>query len=272
MKLRTNTGTALQLLADAGLDLFTVEDLRTTLGLTPAEAKGLAHRLARAGVALRLRRGLYALLKPADWGRKDFLGNWYLAAAHLAAPHPYFLAYYTAMEIHRMLQHPLRTVFVATTRQRPTVHVEPVRFRFVTLDERRFFGFEDVELEPGHPVRVADLERTFLDCVDRPDLCGGIEEVFRGFDRRNQDLDADRLVRYVARLDRPTTTKRLGLLLELVGLGDAELLLDLERLAGRLKRYLPLVKGRPTEDAERNKRWELLVNTDVQKLFRARRS
>lgn len=263
---------ATQKLAEEGVDFFTLEELRVALDIEPDEAKDLAFRMARAGTARRLKRGLYGVLEPADWGQVGFLGNWYRAAARLAEPHPYFLAYYTAMEIHRMLQHPLKTVFIATTKQRPDTLVHPVRFRFVTVAEYKFFGFEDTEVERGRMVKVADLERTFLDCVDRPELCGGLEEVFRGFYRRHEDLNLDRLLRYVLKLDHPALTKRLGFLLEVVGHGDVQLLGELEQAAGRLKRYLPLVNGEAEGGANRNKRWELTINADIPKLLRTVRT
>ncbi|MDP9340671.1 MAG: hypothetical protein M3Q23_00905 [Actinomycetota bacterium] len=263
---------AVQRLADAGLRLFTIDDLVDQTGLDRRAATHLAYRMARAGLTRRLRRGRYALLEPADWEQETFLTNWYLAAAHLVAPGPYYLAYYTAMELHQMLQHPLRTVFVAVPRARALVTLGTTRIRFVTVKRERLFGFEERQVEAGRAVNVADLERTFLDAVDRPDLCGGIEEVFRGFARRHRDLNGDRLLKYVGRFDRPAVTKRLGFLLEAAGVGDPELLWEIERLAGRTRHYYPLVKGQEVEGADRNKRWELLINTDLQKLLRAART
>ncbi|HYV01451.1 MAG TPA: hypothetical protein VEM93_03820, partial [Actinomycetota bacterium] len=70
---------------------------------------------------------------------------------------------------------------------------------------------------------------------------------------------------------KPVVTKRLGLLLELAG-GDPELLIELERAAGRLKRFVPLDKTAPIEGAARNRRWELIVNTDLRRLFVAART
>lgn len=258
---------ALTRLTDQGLRIFTVNDLVKEVDLTPDQAQALAHRLQRTHRATRIRRGLYALVPPEDWDRPGILPvHRYLTAAAIVEPAPYFLAFYTAMDIHRMIQHPLRDVFVAVQRQRREILVGQIKFRFVALKQERFFGFEDQPLE-GKVVKAADLERTFLDCVDRFDLCGGLEEVVRGFARRHDDLDPDRLLRYIHRFKQPTTAKRLGFLLETVGHGDTELLLDLEKAAGRLKHYVPLDPTAPTEGG-RNKRWELLVNTEPERLLR----
>jgi hypothetical protein len=124
------------------------------------------------------------------------------------------------------------------------------------------------EIPPGKRVEAADLERTFIDAVDRLDLCGGIEEVTRGFARRHADLDRERLLRYLVEFDAPVVVKRIGFLLEIVGHGDPRLFRELERLAPRVKWYAPLVPGEDPA-VERNKRWELDINVDPERLIKA---
>jgi predicted transcriptional regulator of viral defense system len=261
-------------LAADGVAFFTVPELAEHLEVTRVQAQKIAYRMAQANLARRLRRGVYALLPPADWtDREGFAANWYLAAAALAGTDDHFLAYYTAMELHGMIAHPLRTVFIAATRRHANVRTGPVRFRFVTLTPQKFFGAEDRQVEPGQAVRVASLERTFIDCIDRLDLCGGIEEVFRGLKAKMADINADRLVRFVQRFDRPPVTKRLGFLLELAGYPDREIIWELERLGGRLKRFTRLDETRPAgEDTPRDRKWELMLNVDPKALLAATRT
>lgn len=272
MRAAPATTEAIAKLADAGLDFFAVQDLEIHLGLRPEQARKIAHRLHQQNLARRIKRNLYAIAAPADWRHPEILpANWQRTGAAIVGRAPYYLAYYTAMELHRMTQHPLRTVFIAVTRQRQPIQAANVRFQFVTLKPTRFFGFEDREVEQGHRVKVADMERTFIDCVDRPDLCGGLEEVTRGFARRHPDLDADHLLRHLFRLDQPFAAKRLGFLLELVGHGDAELMWEMEAFAAKVKKYIPLDKRRANQGT-RNRRWRLIINADIHQLFRTIRT
>jgi predicted transcriptional regulator of viral defense system len=273
MKRQVRAQGVLARLGEQGLDFFTTEDLVGRLGIPSQAAHDVTRRLVAANQAQRLKRGLYAVLEPAYWHRPDvgFVANWYLAAAYLAEPADYFLAYYTAMEIHQMLQHPLITVMAATSEQRPTVAVGPVTFKFVKVAKRKFFGMEKRQMQRGRTVNVADLEKTFLDCANRPDLCGGIEDVLRGFDRRGEALDGDRLLRYAMRLGSPTATKRLGFLLEAAGYGESSVLLELRRMAGRQHHYVPLDPKR-SRDGERDTRWEILVNVPLDRLMRTIRT
>ncbi|MGZ8641921.1 MAG: type IV toxin-antitoxin system AbiEi family antitoxin domain-containing protein [Actinomycetota bacterium] len=258
-------------LIDKELELFTLEDLINQLGLTPVQARRTAERLVEDHQARRLQRGIYALLHPADWHHREagYTANWYATAARLIHPRPYHLAFYTAMEIHNMLSHPLLTVLVATTVQKKPVFVSPVRFRFVRIAERRFFGQETREIQPGKAIEVATLERTFIDCVDRPELCGGLEEVLGGFRRRHGELDSDKLLRFLYRLSEPTLTKRLGFLLEVVGHEDKTLLDEMHTMAGRLGHYVPMVPGAvKTQHVWRDKKWELEIDVPVDELRR----
>jgi predicted transcriptional regulator of viral defense system len=267
MKPRTEINQFIARLAADGVEFFTLADLRDRLELTAPQARQLAYRLTRSKLIKRVKRGLYAILPPADWQKGTGAGiNRYWAAANAVRGEPYYLAYYTAMELHDLTQHPLRTVFVAVVKQHRDLMFGAVPIRFVTVTPRKFFGQEDRRTADGHVVKVAQLERTFLDCADRPELCGGLEELFRGFVRRRLDLDDDRLIRFVHRLGKPVVTKRLGFLLEMAG-ADPELLLELEQAAGRLKRFVPLDKTAPADHAERNRRWELTVNTNLRRLL-----
>ncbi len=271
MTRRRNPKDVIGRLAGDGKETFTLADLQVRFDLTTEQAQQLGHRLTRRNFARRLKRGLYAILPPQDWLAEAGHGlDRYWTATETVRGEPHYLAFYTAMELHDMIQHPLRTVFVAVTKAHRPLTIGVTQVKFVTVTAAKLFGHEARRTTEGHVVQMAELERAFIDCVDRPDLCGGIEEVVRGFARRYIDVDPDRLLRDVHRLNKTLVTKRLGFLLEIVG-ADPELLLDLERAAGRIKRFVPLDKAAPHVAGDRNPRWELVLNTDVGRLFAAAR-
>jgi predicted transcriptional regulator of viral defense system len=254
-------------IAGAGKEFFTPDDLATLLNIPKQRAYELAARMAKANLARRVKRGLYALLPATDWSSTSrYSVNWFETAAQIMSSRPYFLAYYSAMQIHQMIQHPLRTVFVASTSRQRSVKVGPVRFRFITLIRRRFFGYGPYPIREGWRIETAHLERTFIDCVDRPDLCGGIEEVFGGFRRRHKELEPDRLLTYVLKFNQPAVARRLGFLLESVGYPNVSVLWDLQELVSRHGEYVPLVPGQE-QGGERNRRWRLVLPSDIRKLI-----
>jgi Predicted transcriptional regulator len=257
--------TVLAKLAEEDMRFFTVDDLQRVLNVDRGRARLVAQRLADAGFARRLQRGLYALLDPAAWldPKGGFVSGRYGAAAVLA-PKPYYLAYYSAMDLHGMLGHPLLSVIVATRVQKNAITISPVRFQFVKLSDRRFFGFEQRSVEGGSQANVADLERTFVDCVDRFDLCGGVGEVAAGFEHSGRSLNPDKLVQYLERLSEPSLAKRLGYLLEEVDVAPTRLLRQLEVVSRRSSRFVPLdPRADVPQEAVRDSRWKLILNADT---------
>lgn len=257
--------TVLAKLAEEDVHFFTVDDLQRVLSVDRGRAQLVAQRLADAGFARRLQRGLYALLDPSAWldPKAGFVMGRYGAAAALA-PKPYYLGYYSAMDLHGMLGHPLLAVVVATKVQKRAVTIPPLRFRFIKVSDRRFFGFEQRSVEGTSRVNVADLERTFIDCVDRFDLCGGVAEVAAGFGRSGRSLNQDRLVQYLERLSEPSLVKRLGYLLEQVDVAPTRLLRQLEEMSRRSSRFVPLdPHAALAQEADRDRRWRLVLNAET---------
>ena len=65
----------------------------------------------------------------------------------------------------------------------------------------------------GVDVRVTSLERTLVDLLDRPDLGGGWEEIWRSLESV-EFYDLDRVVEYVKLLSNSTTTAKVGFFLD----------------------------------------------------------
>lgn len=109
----------------------------------------------------------------------------------------------------------------------------------------------------GVAVYVTDLERTLLDGLRSPDLCGGVANVFAAWRRAAPRLRVDRLLQYVQSVDGPLLRQRVGYLLEAVGVRHA----TIESWRQRLQRggSLRLLANRPYSPAF-SERWNLSLN------------
>ncbi len=197
--------------------VFTRDDLAAQLdlqgGRSPRTVDSLLAYHVRAGHLLRIRRGLYAALAAGNGSAVDP----YLVAARLAPDA--VLAYHTALELHGRA-HSAHHEFLICTGHR----IRPLMFRghrFRALrppkalrDRRRVDAGVDVVDRFGLEVRVTGLERTLVDVLDRPDLSGGWEEVWRSLETV-EFFDLDAVVEYVLLLDNATTAAKLGLFLDL---------------------------------------------------------
>jgi predicted transcriptional regulator of viral defense system len=178
----------------------------------PALLRGSALRYARSkGTVAQVKRGLYlnsAANLPADP----------YALLHRGFPSP-VVSHHSALELHGYAysHRNVHTAFTDTD-QRP-FQFQGYTFVAVAfpkiLRDKKLTRTETAKVfRLGQQLTATSLERTLVDCLARPDLSGGLEEVWRGFDSASADLDPERLCRYVVLLENKTLAGLVGLLLD----------------------------------------------------------
>ncbi|NJD18293.1 MAG: hypothetical protein FIA95_03295, partial [Gemmatimonadetes bacterium] len=81
------------------------------------------------------------------------------------------------------------------------------------MKEERFFGSHTFRIGES-AVDVTDIEKTIIDCLDRPDLSGGVAEVARALEDGAGKIDWERTTEYLRRIRSGAVVKRLGFLVE----------------------------------------------------------
>jgi predicted transcriptional regulator of viral defense system len=193
-----------------------VDDVSSSLGVSPSWAKNILSKLARHGAVQRVGRGKYVVI-PADvmYGRKSYVADPLVLASELMKGNEYCVAYCSAAHVHGLTeQMPFRTTVAVLKQMRP-IEVGNVSVSFVTLKKPKFFGCEDVKYLDV-TLKVSDLEKTVVDCVDRPELCGGLSEVVRILLNAFEDkrMNYQKLVSYVKRFGSHAVAQRLGFILQ----------------------------------------------------------
>lgn len=136
----------------------------------------------------------------------------------------------------------------------------PVRWRGVKPEW--YFGFE-LYRGQGFPLRVTTRERTLVDGLRDPELCGGLENVLRAWASSVDLLDADSVVYQVERLGGGVLRQRVGFVMERLGLSHPALegwSRTTER--GGSRKLLASAPYAPTYDG----RWDLSINAPVDAL------
>lgn len=206
-------------LAGQDKSIFTVSDAERILKLRVGAVMTLLSRLEDKKWVVRLKPGKYLIIPLSAGEKAEFTENWYVVAKHLMEPNPYYLSYYSALDLHEMTTQPLMTIYISTSRRRKEAKVLGATFRFVYTNPSKLWGIDEIWVKPAEKVKVSDLERTIIDCLDNPKLCGGISELAKGLWKKRDELDYTKLVRYVDRFGSKAVAKRLGFLLELYRLG-----------------------------------------------------
>ena len=106
---------------------------------------------------------------------------------------------------------------------------------------------------------MANRSMALIDCLDHPELCGGTVEVAKGLWHGRDEADWEQLADYAGRMGNGAIVKRLGYLLEALGVGPPDFR---EALRANLSAgYVALDPLSPPE-GRHNARWRLLVNVD----------
>ena len=177
-----------------------------------------------------------------------------LIASHLISP--YYISWWTALHHYGYTEQVSRKVYIGTRTQKPPLTLAGVTYQFVPLTRKKFFGFEDIWIQ-DKKVRMAGREKMLIDCLDRPDLCGGFVEATKGLWNSRNELNFSLLVRYALRMGNGAVCKRLGYLLEFFKLGMPA---NLHRLKRGIRTGYSLLDPTLTGTGRYLSQWNLRVN------------
>jgi len=169
----------------------------------------------KTGRLVHVRRGLYVTV-PAGTDPAGCPLDPYLLAAKLTDDA--VLAYHTALEFHGKAHSVLEHFVYLTARRSRALAFRGQHFRAVPFPkvlrekDRATVGVKTAERQ-GVTVRVTTLERTLVDLLDRPDLGGGWEEIWRSLESV-EFFDLDRVVEYALLLANATTAAKVGFYLQ----------------------------------------------------------
>ncbi len=213
--LSSEVANALSLLSSSGLSLFTLRDFASAIGSGSQRPSKLLHELQRSGWVARVAREKY-LVVPLEAGPDSvWTEDALVVVGHLAEPSA--IAYWTACHYWNWTEQPPRTVFAQTTRRvwRSAGQALGVAYRLVRVTPRKFFGVVQRTSSRG-AFPITDREKTLVDALDRPDLCGGIRQVAEMLPVA-EPVSWDTVDRYLDKTGSGAIYKRLGLLVETLG-------------------------------------------------------
>ena len=248
------------LLAKVGhLATFSISDARQAL--EPRQrvfAAQILERLREKGWVARVARGRFAVIPLSSGTTGSAQLHEFVVAMELARPAA--IAYFSALNHHGLTEQLPRTVFVATDhpvrrRQRESLGFT---FRIVSLRPHKYFGIQTAWVG-DHAFSVTDIEKTVIDALDLPNHAGGVGLVAAALRSHWERLEEARLRGYATRIGNSAVAKRLGFLMETLGLGNAEALRKAVTFGTGFPRLDPALPPRGIH----NRRWGLLLNMEV---------
>ena len=215
-------------------------------------------RLQRKGWIRRIRRGRFAVIPLSSGESRSPQLHEFVVAMELVSPA--VIAYWSALSHHGMTEQLPHTVFVATDHpvRRQPGEVLGVPYKIVSLKRDKVFGIMKDWIDEI-PFSVTDREKTIIDGLDLPQYVGGVNEIAKALTGSWKMLDERKLRKYAAKIGNTAVAKRLGFMMETLGLGDVEALRKAVPLASGFSSLDPTMPKR----GKYNRRWGLLVNATV---------
>lgn len=201
-------------------DFFTLTDaLNILVDKDYSTIRKLLSDMTKRGVVMRIKEGLYHRI-PYEQQPDQYFPNWHLTAEAMVQPKEYYIGFYSALDIHGLITQPSMVEQVVTREQiKPKVEqVKNVRFEFITLSKNRFFGYKKYWINDFHKVNCSDLEKTFLDCLYKPDYAGGITEITKALYKSREKLKPSKFRDYLEKFSTQAVCKRLGFIIDQLGL------------------------------------------------------
>jgi predicted transcriptional regulator of viral defense system len=233
-------------------EAFTLESASKISGLESSYLKKLLYRFEKDGYIKRIAKGKYLII-PLNADKGDYTLHEFVIGAMLVKP--YAVAYWSALNYYGLTEQIAGTVFLQTTswKEHQLIEVFGVKYRFVSIKEEKFFGIKK-EWIGDSQVAIADKEKTIIDCLDKPQYCGGIIEVIKALKHNRNELDFAKLSEYATKIGNSGVTRRLGYICSI-------LKIKIRLTPPNVRNYLLLDPTMPPEQTK-NAKWRLIINID----------
>lgn len=208
-----------------------------------------------------LKKGLYYIV-PLEHGNPNFIPNWHLVAKYLLRNKNYYIGYYSALQIHKLITQPSLTEIIVTDIQiKPSnIEIQGIRFQFVYHNKNRFFGVQNTWIDDFNKVECSDLEKTLVDSFIHPHYSNGIVEISKAVYETRNKISIDRIAEYFTRSGSKVAVRRYVFICDLLEISSPyhQRLLQ-NNLTGS---FLLLDTSAPNE-GKINTKYGLKINRDI---------
>ena len=240
----------IKILDDYELDIFDPKIFQNATGETLAKWMNPLRSLIRNELILILEKGKYC--------RHNF-NDELVIGSFLAGQGA--IAYWSAMSYHGLTSQIPNTVFVQTQRRKTQKTIRGIRYNFVLVEASEFVGHQ-YQGFGNRTFLVTDLEKTIIDCLDKPQFCGDFEDLIRAI--ANWKPNEDKLIAYCTKLNNKAVTKRLGYLIELFNTPDCNNFVHFA--ISNLAKGYALFDPKTEAQGKYNNRWGLRLNVSEETL------
>lgn len=223
--------------------------------------------MVKKGMLIKLNRNIYHIV-PVSADADSFIPDWHLVAKYLMKGKEYYIGYYSAMQIHGLITQPsLKEIVVTNLQVKPSIkNIRGIEFQFVYNTKVRFFGYKSTWINQYEKVMVSDLEKTIVDAVSKPHLCGGLTEIGKAIYETRKKVNYHTLFDYFTRIESQVAKKRYLFLSDLL---EIDWTSYHEGILENLGTSYPLLDTTGPNQGHKDSRFGLKINVDTETIKNA---
>ena len=252
----------------SGQDCFSYQDAVMEYPYTNrTQLSKILSGMVEKGMLIKLNRNLYHIV-PASLDANSYIPDWHLVAKYLMKGKDYYIGYYSAMQIHGLITQPsLKEIIVTNLQIKPSIkNIRGIEFQFVYHTDTRFFGNKNTWINQHEKVMASDLEKTIVDAVSRPHLCGGLTEIGKAIYETKAKIDYQKLFDYFTRNGSQAAKKRYLFLCDLLKI---DWTLHHEAIVKNLGTSYPLLDTTGPDQGRKDSKFGLKINVDTETIKNA---
>lgn len=184
------------------LKLFTLKDVIFLTG-TERSAKELLRSYSQKGLVVQIRRNLYSV---TDLATRATVATKFEIGSRISESS--YISYHSALEYHGIAHQQFFTLYVSSESRFNDFDFEDIHYAYCKSNLSK-----GIEIPPmDSKVKVTNLERSLIDCFDRIDRAGGLEELIHSISMLTY-LDENKLLDYLDVYNKTFLYKKTGFIL-----------------------------------------------------------
>lgn len=245
-----------------GLYFFSRQEAVKSLQMSDIAFKMAVSRLQKKERILRVLSGFYIIV-PLEFSSTRVLpADWFIADLMAHMRRPYYVGLLSAAAIHGAAHQQPQQFQVVTTGPLRRLQVRTLSVRFFSKRNFEVTPVVSTKVQTGF-IPVSTPEGTAIDLIRYARAIGGLDRVLTVLQELGETMDTLKLLGAIKADGNLAYGQRLGWLLERAGHlelveGLLEWIKERNPLPARLEPSLP-IRG-----VEKDPRWQLLINTDVE--------
>ncbi len=216
--------------------LFTFNEFVRLIKKSPEYARTYLYRLRKENLIFRIERGKYTVFDDPI-----------IFSSHIIVPS--YISFWTALRLYNLTEQLPTTVMIASPNPKKAISFQDTKIQFFKTNN--IWGYKK-QRHGNFDIFIAEKEKCIIDCLLLKNT--PFDEVMKAI--KTGDLDTEKLVTYAIKTENKSLIKRLGYLIETLGLNTEDLTKHIDN------NYTPL-DWNGTRKGEKNKKWKIIINRSL---------